>query len=166
MEVKNCRNKVTICSKCGRVCDESHASDTCTLPSNCYHCHQPHPTYSKSCTKYLMEKEIIATKTKERVSFREARQIVSSMFIKPGVTYSTALQKRPSAMLTNNSAANKPTQNDLNTAQSSNQTKPHDNRQDIKSQTNNKENKSQMLIVRLSLMILVQHALLKNQSKI
>jgi hypothetical protein len=91
---KHCRNKQSICPRCGEICSDAHEPVNCQKPIKCYHCKEPHLTSSRTCNKYLMEKEIIAVKTKEKISFREARQKVSQMFLKPGTTYSSILQNR------------------------------------------------------------------------
>lgn len=106
---KNCRKQSQICGQCGEECSLTHTPDKCQRPPNCYHCQEPHTTSSKSCTKYQMEKEILALKIKERLTFREARQRVSSLYVRPGITFSAALRNSKDNNNNNNMDINKNT---------------------------------------------------------
>ena len=77
---KTCRKEQEICGRCGTACSETHATATCQRPFHCLHCDEPHSTSSKTCPRYIMEKEIIALKVKERLTFKEARHRVLAMF--------------------------------------------------------------------------------------
>ena len=68
-----CRRILPVCVRCGGDADGNHNSETCQLPVNCIHCNQPHSVSSKNCPKYLFEKEILIIKTKEHLTFAEAR---------------------------------------------------------------------------------------------
>jgi len=59
-----------------------------------------------------MEKEILAVKTKNKISFREARETVENMYIEPGITFASRLRhhrdektKRNATPITDNNAA-------------------------------------------------------------
>ena len=108
---KNCRSKDSVCPRCGDICNETHVSESCQRPVKCYHCKENHSTSSRTCNKYLMEKEIITVKTKEKLTFREARQKVSQMFVRPGVTYASVLQHPNKINNNRNSITNKESSN-------------------------------------------------------
>ena len=72
-----CRKPFPICARCGTVSSRSHDTDSCQRPVNCYHCKESHSVSSKSCPRFLIEKEIIALKTKEHLTFAEARARVN-----------------------------------------------------------------------------------------
>ena len=65
----NCRGTAT-CFNCG---SQDHTSD-CNMPSCCINCKGSHAASSKQCQKWLEEKEIVAIKVREGISFPEARQ--------------------------------------------------------------------------------------------
>ena len=89
---KNCRRLNTpICESCGEVRDEAHTPETCEKPIKCYHCKEPHKTSSKACARYKIEKEIIATKVKERLSFKEARTKVLSITPRNNTSYASVV---------------------------------------------------------------------------
>ena len=85
-----CRREIPVCERCGGDCTGDHSPTTCQLPLNCIHCKAPHSSSSRVCSKYLMEKEIIAVKTKERISFSEARSKVMTTFHHSNRTYASA----------------------------------------------------------------------------
>ncbi|XP_064109054.1 uncharacterized protein LOC135217255 [Macrobrachium nipponense] len=88
----SCRRKakgeVEICVNCGQ---ESHGP--CSNAPKCVNCGGEHPASDKKCERYLFEKEIMAVKTKERISFFEAKQKVASSF-NPGICTFAAVTKR------------------------------------------------------------------------
>ena len=59
-----CRREVAVCTRCGGDLAGDHKPETCRLPENCANCQQPHSVTSKTCQKYLFEKEMLAIKTK------------------------------------------------------------------------------------------------------
>ena len=59
-----------ICARCG---NGDHGED-CPGPVKCYHCGESHPVSSKDCERYLLEKEILHVRNKERISFAEAKR--------------------------------------------------------------------------------------------
>lgn len=70
---QSCRGKLT-CAKCGV---QGHPSDGCTEAPHCANCDGAHAAYSRTCPNWRMEKDIIALKVRENISFREARRRVS-----------------------------------------------------------------------------------------
>ena len=79
----SCRGKLT-CSRCGVV---GHESLECEAPFHCVNCSQDHPSYSKNCEKWKIEKEIQTVRTKQNISYREARKIVESRTPIVGTSY-------------------------------------------------------------------------------
>ncbi|GFU43453.1 uncharacterized protein TNCV_53521 [Trichonephila clavipes] len=53
-----CRGKPT-CARCGAV---GHDSGECNGPEKCVNCKGDHPSYSRSCSTWNLEKEIITVK--------------------------------------------------------------------------------------------------------
>ena len=88
----NCRRKLKdekkVCDNCGQ---EEHGG--CTRPSFCVNCSGSHPSSSKICDRFVLEREIQAIRAKENIPFPEAKRIVLSQFIRPGVTFASVLQR-------------------------------------------------------------------------
>ena len=84
---KNCRREKEICGRCSKECDEHHTTKTCQSTSKCFHCGLPHYTGSKVCTRYTIEKEIIAIKVTEHLTFKEARRKVNARYPRTNVPY-------------------------------------------------------------------------------
>ena len=88
----NCRRKIkgekSICSNCGQ---EEHG--VCYNTPSCVNCAESHPASSKKCDRFIMEREIQALRTRERISFVEAKQKVSDQFIRPGITFASIVEK-------------------------------------------------------------------------
>ncbi|XP_068217683.1 uncharacterized protein [Palaemon carinicauda] len=81
-------NKPAVCANCGK---SSHG--VCRENPNCIHCGEAHPATSKSCIKFIFEKEIQAIRTMERVTFKEARKRALEKQIRPGQPFSMVLKK-------------------------------------------------------------------------
>ena len=96
----NCRATVPLCVNCG-----SQAHGECHNPSHCVNCGGDHPAHATFCAAYRYEEEIIATQTKENLTFREAREAVAKRFIRPQRSYSQAVQPTNEVDVT----ANQPT---------------------------------------------------------
>ena len=73
-----CRKITPVCARCGEDFDENHKAENCNNPINCIHCKQPHSVSSRNCPKFILEKEILTIKTKEHLTFAEARAKVLS----------------------------------------------------------------------------------------
>ena len=88
----SCRRKLKgekrICNNCGQ---EDHGN--CDNPSFCVNCTGSHPASSKSCERYLLEREIQTIRSKEHVTFQEAKKRVMTQFIRPGVSFASILSK-------------------------------------------------------------------------
>ncbi|GBO08911.1 hypothetical protein AVEN_146545-1 [Araneus ventricosus] len=84
-----CRGNKENCAHCSLP---DHNSQTCksTTPK-CFNCSGEHPSFSRSCPRYKLEKEIQTIKITKKISFQEARQIVMDRTPKPGISYSSAL---------------------------------------------------------------------------
>ena len=87
-----CRKPTPVCIRCGEDMEEGHNPENCLSPVNCPHCHEPHSVTSKTCKKYILEKEILAIKTKEHLTFAEARAKMNLTF-GTTQTYSAAVTK-------------------------------------------------------------------------
>ena len=70
----NCRS-TPVCPKCVFE-GEDHDQKTCSKPPLCVSCKSSHPTYSKECSVWKDEKEILSIKFKDNVTFLEARKTV------------------------------------------------------------------------------------------
>ncbi|GFS95739.1 uncharacterized protein TNCV_251251 [Trichonephila clavipes] len=68
----SCRGQLT-CSRCASV---GHASTDCSLEPKCINCLQPHPSDSKICPKWKIEKQIQEIKTTKNISYPEARKLI------------------------------------------------------------------------------------------
>ena len=86
-----CRKQVSICVRCGTANSETHTRESCQRPVTCYHCNEGHSVTSKTCPRYILETEIIAIKTKEHLTFAEARAKVMSDFPARPRSYATAV---------------------------------------------------------------------------
>ena len=81
--VTNCSNtKICVCGK------PSHEGSPCTNPLVCVNCSGPHSAAYKACPSYKLEASIQELKTKERLSYFEARKKVQSTQVKPFGSYS------------------------------------------------------------------------------
>ena len=87
---KFCRNKISTCVDCGQ---DSHSEEPCAGPTRCVNCGEEHPASSRNCDRYLLEKEIIAIKIKEKINFKEAREKALDKFIRPGTTFAAVLRR-------------------------------------------------------------------------
>ena len=69
-----------------------HENLDCQAPVRCVNCKQEHPSYSKNCEKWKAEKEIQTVRTKQNISYSEARKIVESRTPTVGTSYAAATQ--------------------------------------------------------------------------
>ena len=68
---KFCKGK-SVCSLCS---SSEHSDKECrSSVRHCTNCSGDHPSFSRSCPKYLEEKEIIALKIRNNITFNEARK--------------------------------------------------------------------------------------------
>ena len=68
-------SKEKICAKCGTA---GHEEDGCERSYFCINCKGDHPAYSKKCSKWQEEKDIVHRKHTCNISFPEARRQVQS----------------------------------------------------------------------------------------
>ncbi|GFY07153.1 uncharacterized protein TNCV_277001 [Trichonephila clavipes] len=68
----SCRGQLT-CSRCASV---GHSSTDCTLEPKCVNCTQSHPSESKLCPKWKIEKQIQEIKTNKNIIYLEARKLI------------------------------------------------------------------------------------------
>ncbi|GFX56046.1 RNA-directed DNA polymerase from mobile element jockey [Trichonephila clavipes] len=61
---------------CSRFAPLGHASTDCSLERKCINCLQPHPSDSKICPKWKIEKQIQEIKTTKNISYPEARKLI------------------------------------------------------------------------------------------
>ena len=85
---KACHAAQAICVNCGEL---EHGKE-CRSPPHCVNCEEAHPASDRNCFYYKMEGEILSTKTKEKVSYGEAKRIVNKRFVKPATSYAQALK--------------------------------------------------------------------------
>ena len=83
-----CRAIEPVCCRCR---EEGH-EDNCEKPICCANCNLKHFASDKKCSHYMMEKEIITLLTQQKVNYGEAKKIVMTRFIEPGVTFSDMLR--------------------------------------------------------------------------
>ena len=85
------QGRPAVCCNCA---EEEHG--TCYRNPECVHCGGGHPSSSNECEVYMLEREIQATRTKEKVTFSEAREKVLAKCIRPGVSYGAVAADRRS----------------------------------------------------------------------
>ncbi|GFX32841.1 uncharacterized protein TNCV_889771 [Trichonephila clavipes] len=87
----SCRGQLT-CSRCASV---GHSSTDCTLEPKCVNCTQSHPSDSKLCQNWKLEKQIQEIKINKNISYFEARRLIV-----PQLTQTYAQAARPSTIST------------------------------------------------------------------
>ncbi|GBM00622.1 hypothetical protein AVEN_77414-1 [Araneus ventricosus] len=86
---QNCRGTLT----CARCAAAGHESTDCTAVEKCVNCNGKHTSFSLSCPKWKVEKEIVATKFKNNISFPEARRLVKAQTPPDGKSYASVVDK-------------------------------------------------------------------------
>ena len=90
-----CKRNQAICVQCG---DTAHmeGKEACQRPAKCRNCGQSHPASDIRCPIYRMEKEIMATITKEKISPYEAKKRIREQYPDRRKTYAeTVKTQRP-----------------------------------------------------------------------
>ncbi|XP_064475572.1 uncharacterized protein LOC135389455 [Ornithodoros turicata] len=100
----SCRGSAC-CARCGQ---SGHETKECKGPDCCVNCSKDHPAYSRSCSKWKYEKEILHVKVTQNLSYPEARKKVSPIFFEKSFT---AAVKQKAKLIT------QCTQTDLNTSE-------------------------------------------------
>ncbi|GBM45666.1 hypothetical protein AVEN_237908-1 [Araneus ventricosus] len=86
----SCRGTLT-CARCAEV---GHESTGCTAKEKCVNCKGDHTSFSRNCLSWKLEKEVVATKVKNQISYPEARKIVASKAHTAGTSYASVAQKK------------------------------------------------------------------------
>ncbi|GBM93400.1 hypothetical protein AVEN_151655-1 [Araneus ventricosus] len=84
-----CRVSSALCSSCS---EPGHKETICQNPEKCFNCKGNHASYSKTCPKWKLEKEIQSVKVTRNISIQEARKIVHDRTPKTNHSYSAALK--------------------------------------------------------------------------
>ncbi|GBM42979.1 hypothetical protein AVEN_184712-1 [Araneus ventricosus] len=85
----NCRGTLT----CARCAVAGHESTGCTAIEKCVNCQGNHTSFSRSCPKWELEKEIVTTKFRNNISFPEARRLVKAQTPIDGKSYASVVDK-------------------------------------------------------------------------
>ncbi|GBN94408.1 hypothetical protein AVEN_77689-1 [Araneus ventricosus] len=85
----NCRGTLT----CARCAAAGHESTECKAVEKCVNCQGNHTSFSRSCPKWELEKEIVTTKFKNNISFPEARRLVKARIPPDGKSYASVVDK-------------------------------------------------------------------------
>ncbi|GBN65622.1 hypothetical protein AVEN_213066-1, partial [Araneus ventricosus] len=86
----SCRGTLT----CARCAEAGHDSSDCKASEKCVNCKGSHTSFSRLCSAWKFEKEVIAEKVKKDISFLAARKIVKSRTPTPGTNYAGAVRKK------------------------------------------------------------------------
>ncbi|KAF8770189.1 hypothetical protein HNY73_017751 [Argiope bruennichi] len=87
----SCRGTVR-CAKCAEI---GYDSKTCTSETlKCFNCLAAHPAFSRTCPKWLNEKQIQATRVKQNASYTEARKLIVGQTPRPEISYSSVLTQK------------------------------------------------------------------------
>ncbi|GBO13010.1 hypothetical protein AVEN_258905-1 [Araneus ventricosus] len=79
---------------CARCAEVGHESTGCTAKEKCVNCQGDHTSFSRNCLTWKLEKEVVATKVKNQISYPEARKIVASKAPTAGTSYASVAQKK------------------------------------------------------------------------
>lgn len=72
---KRLKGEAGICVRCG-----GSQHENCTKSPFCFHCKGDHMASSRTCEKYLFEKEVLMVRTKERMTYKEAKNKVRQRY--------------------------------------------------------------------------------------
>ena len=84
---KKANNEPAVCHNCGK---DVHG--VCTASPSCIHCGENHPASSRSCVRFIFEKEVQVVRAMEKISFGEAKKKVLDRQVTPGVLFSTVIK--------------------------------------------------------------------------
>ncbi|KAG1658849.1 RNA-directed DNA polymerase from mobile element jockey [Nymphon striatum] len=65
---------------CGRCGEANHTDDGCEKTPCCVNCKGKHPSYSRECPNFTLEKKIVTYKYNNNTTFPEARKMVLSLY--------------------------------------------------------------------------------------
>ena len=77
-----------VCVTCGT---STHDGQDCPGPVKCIHCQKGHPASSKECDRFLLEKEILIIRSREKITFPEARNRALATVLRNGESYASVL---------------------------------------------------------------------------
>ena len=90
--IQKCKKRLgqepAVCPNCGE-----NAHGECNKSPVCIHCGEGHPASSKSCTKFIFEKEVQTVRVIEKLSYKDARKKTLEKQVRPGETFSSILKK-------------------------------------------------------------------------
>ncbi|GBN18771.1 hypothetical protein AVEN_39700-1 [Araneus ventricosus] len=85
----NCRGTLT----CARCAAAGHESTGCNANEKCVNCQGEHTSFSRSCPKWKLEKEVVAIKFTNNITFLEARRIAKAQSAPAGGSYASVVEK-------------------------------------------------------------------------
>ncbi|GBM81230.1 hypothetical protein AVEN_236440-1 [Araneus ventricosus] len=85
----SCRGTLT----CARCAEMGHDSSQCTSAEKCVNYKEAHTSFSRHCSAWKIEKEIVAAKIKKQISYPEARKLVKSQTPASTTSYSSIVKK-------------------------------------------------------------------------
>ncbi|GBM20835.1 hypothetical protein AVEN_108277-1 [Araneus ventricosus] len=87
------QNELPRDNNCTRCAVAGHESTDFTAVEKCVNCQGKHTSFSRSCPKWKVEKEIVSTKFKNNISFPEARRLVKAQTPPDGKSYASVVDK-------------------------------------------------------------------------
>ena len=84
--------KQSVCKRCGQR-GSDHDQQACNEDPKCANCSEAHPAYSKTCSAWKREKEILRIKYTQNISFPEARKIVQANSAPSSTSYADMTKK-------------------------------------------------------------------------
>ncbi|GBN23499.1 hypothetical protein AVEN_152545-1 [Araneus ventricosus] len=100
----NCRGTLT----CARCAAAGHESTGCKANEKCVNCQGEHTSFSRSCPKWKVEKEVVAIKFKNNITFLEARRIAKAQSAPEGGSYASVVEKSHPAYQTTHYVQSRP----------------------------------------------------------
>ncbi|GBO37185.1 hypothetical protein AVEN_158775-1 [Araneus ventricosus] len=84
-----CRGSSALCPRCS---EPGHEETICQNPEKCFNCKGNHASYSNTCPKWKLEKEIQSVKVTRNIYIQESCKIVHDRTPKTNHSYSAALK--------------------------------------------------------------------------
>ncbi|XP_064475742.1 uncharacterized protein LOC135389638 [Ornithodoros turicata] len=106
----SCRGSAC-CARCGK---SEHETKECKGPDCCVNCSSNHPSYSRSCTKWKYEKEVLHVKVTQNINYPEARKKVAPIFFEK--SFATAVKQKVK-LVTQSTQTEPPTTTQTNTSE-------------------------------------------------
>ncbi|KAG1649840.1 RNA-directed DNA polymerase from mobile element jockey [Nymphon striatum] len=105
------------CGKCGGA---NHSDDGCENASLCLNCKGNHPSFSRECPNFLLEKQVVSYKYNFNTTFPEARKIVLSRNSTKSYAHVTASNAKKDASTQTDPSWQNPPQKVNSTSQTQN----------------------------------------------